>query len=225
MAATNANQDQQQSNMAQELESWKTPAAKDVAVAPKPGDAAPENPNLKLPTDKPTIIVFLRHCGCPFAEKTFKSMTTLSQLYKDQIHFIAVSHSSPEATEHWVVSVGGNWDVQVVVDYERDLYAQYGLGVSNTWHVLSPASLYKVLRLGKDEGIWNRPTQSGSRWQKGGAFAVAPEQDGRSGWEVKWAQVAASADDMPDLDKAIAALGFEVKTKPKVEEVKSYGFP
>lgn len=152
-------------------------------------------------------------------------MTTLSQLYKDKIYFVAVSHSSSEATEAWVVSVGGNWDVEVVVDEERDLYAQYGLGVSNTWHVLSPASLYKVFRLGKDEGIWNRPTQSGNRWQKSGAFAVSPESDGRPGWEVKWAQVAASADDVPDLNKAVEALGFEVKTKPKAEEVKSYGFP
>lgn len=58
-------QDQPQSSMAQELESWKTPAARDVADAPKPGDAAPQHPNLQLPKDKPTIIVFLRHCGCP----------------------------------------------------------------------------------------------------------------------------------------------------------------
>jgi hypothetical protein len=52
-------------NLAQEWESWKTPEAKDVQPAPKPGEQAPVNENFKLKTDKPTLIVFLRHCGCP----------------------------------------------------------------------------------------------------------------------------------------------------------------
>lgn len=52
---------------AQELGSWKTPAAKTVDPAPQPGSQAPAHPNLSLPADRPTIIVFLRHCGCPCA--------------------------------------------------------------------------------------------------------------------------------------------------------------
>jgi hypothetical protein len=140
------------------------------------------------------------------AEKVFKKLAELSTT-RPEVHYIAVSHSSPEATERWVVQVGGNWDVEVIVDWERELYAQWGLGVSNTWHVLNPLSLYNVIRLGKDEGIWNRPTESGSRWQTGGAFAVD------SKGVVKWAKVAASADDVPDLDAALTALGLDVKTK------------
>lgn len=48
-----------------ELQSFKSPPPKQVAPVPKVGDAAPEHDKLKLPRDKPTIIVFLRHCGCP----------------------------------------------------------------------------------------------------------------------------------------------------------------
>ncbi|KAI1144548.1 hypothetical protein F5Y05DRAFT_364997 [Hypoxylon sp. FL0543] len=198
------------SSPTQEVDSSKTAPAKQLPPAPQAGDKAPVHPNLALPKDKPTIIVFLRHCGCPFAEKTFKTLTSLSTQYKD-VNFIAVSHSSPEATERWVVSVGGNWDVNVVVDYERELYAQWGLPVSNTWHVFRPLTLYKTLKLAKDEHIFNRSNESGSRWQTSGAFAVDP--DG----VVRWAKVAASADDLPDLDAALTSLGVKVKPKPPPE--------
>lgn len=114
------------------------------------------------------------------------------------------------------MQVGGNWDVSVVVDYERELYAQWGLGVSSTWHVLNPMSLYRTIRLGKDEGIWNRTTESGTRWQTSGAFAV--DADG----VVRWAKVAATADDLPDLHEALGALGVKSRRKPVPEATSGF---
>lgn len=49
----------------QEFQSFKTPPAKQVAPVPKVGEPAPQHEKLKLDQGKPTIIVFLRHCGCP----------------------------------------------------------------------------------------------------------------------------------------------------------------
>lgn len=113
-----------------------------------------------------------------------------------------MSHSSALATENWIPQVGGTWNVDVIIDDARDLYAQWGLGLSSTWHIANPSALYSVFRLGKDEGIWNRPTESGSRWQTGGAFAV-----GRDG-TVRWVHVASSANDVSNLDAAAKSLGF-----------------
>lgn len=141
----------------------------------------------------------------PVAEKTFKALTAISSKYKDELHCVAVSHSSPEATERWVVQVGGNWEVEVVVDHEREMYARWGLPTSSTWHVLSPLSLYKTFQLGKQENIWNRATESGNRWQTAGAFGV--DADGT----VRCVQVAASADDMPDLNEAVRTLGIKLR--------------
>ncbi|KAI0023233.1 hypothetical protein F4780DRAFT_730487 [Xylariomycetidae sp. FL0641] len=203
-------------SFAQELESFKTPTAKEIKPIPGIGMPAPFNGNLELPDDRPTIIVFLRHCGCPFAEKTFKYLTTLSSRHAKQAHFVAVSHSSAEATERWVVSVGGNWNVSVVIDEQRDLYAQFGLGVSNTWHVLSPLTLYKTLQLGKSENIWNRPTESGNRWQTSGAFAV--DEKGI----VRWRKIARSADEVFDLEEGLQAVSVKPYPKPP-PEVKTYG--
>ena len=49
----------------QEWQSLKAPAVKDVAPALQVGDKAPTSEKLPLPGDRPTLIVFLRHCGCP----------------------------------------------------------------------------------------------------------------------------------------------------------------
>lgn len=50
-----------------EVQSFKSPPPREVAPVPKVGEPAREHADsvLKLPKDKPTIIVFLRHCGCP----------------------------------------------------------------------------------------------------------------------------------------------------------------
>lgn len=48
-----------------EFESWKTPEVKEVAPAPQVGTQAPSSVKLSLPDGRLTLIVFLRHCGCP----------------------------------------------------------------------------------------------------------------------------------------------------------------
>jgi hypothetical protein len=90
------------------------------------------------------------------------------------------------------------------VDHERELYARWGLGSSSFYHVLNPSSLYAVWTLGRAEGVWNRPTESGSRWQTAGTFAT--DIDGI----VRWVQVASSADDISDFKKALGSVGVSV---------------
>ena len=46
---------------------------------------------------------------------------------------------------------------------------------------------------------WNRPTESGSRWQTSGSFAVD-----RNG-VVKWGGAAVRADWIPDFEDAVKA--------------------
>jgi hypothetical protein len=82
-----------------------------------------------------------------------------------------------------------------------------GLGLTGTWHALSPGVIYSAFRMGLDEGVWNRPTESGSRWQKSGAFAV--DADG----VVRWMHVGATANELPDLKAGVEALGVTVTGK------------
>jgi hypothetical protein len=96
-------------------------------------------------------------------------------------------------------------NARVVVDFDKKAYAKWGLGTSSAWHFLNPWALYSVYAVGKGEGIWNRPTESGSRWQTSGAWAV--DTDG----VVKWGGLAKAADDVPDFGEALRSLELRSK--------------
>lgn len=123
------------------------------------------------------------------------------------IRFVAVSHSSRESTDKWLEAVSSSSpsdnhtnDVEVLVDASRDVFAAWGLGISSLWHVLSPWALYDVWKLGKQDQIWNRPTETGSRWQTAGTWAVD------ASGVVKGGGVAESASDMPDFGPLVGVL-------------------
>lgn len=119
------------------------------------------------------------------------------------IHFIAISHCTPAATNEWVKKLGGAWNVDVVVDQTRELYALWGLGVSNWGHLLHPRNGYNQIMLGKTQGVWGQQVgEGGSRWQVGGAFAI----DDRG--IMKWGKPMDSVDEEIRLDEAVRALGF-----------------
>lgn len=59
--------------------------------------------------------------------------------------------------------------------------------------------------LAKKEGIKNRWTESGSRWQRSGNFAV----DGEG--VVRWGRAADDASDIPDFEQLVKAV--DVKSK------------
>ncbi|KAF2137032.1 uncharacterized protein K452DRAFT_236552 [Aplosporella prunicola CBS 121167] len=192
-------------SLAQEFSSWRTPEAKPMDPVPEIGSTAPSTDKLGIPgaDGRSTVVTFLRHCGCPFAEKTFLSMRATAASHPS-IRFVAVSHSDAAATDKWLGALGGpgtgDAAVTVLSDPDRTLFARWGLGVSSFWHVLSPWALWAVYRLGADEGIWNRPTESGNRWQTAGSFAV----DARG--KVVWGRPAASASEVVEFGDAVAAL-------------------
>lgn len=72
--------------------------------------------------------------------------------------------------------------------------------------MLNPGSMWSVWKLGRQEGIWNRPPESGSRWQSAGTWAV----DGEG--IVRWGGVCERADEIPDFAEAVSALG-EIRKK------------
>ena len=80
------------------------------------------------------------------------------------------------------------------------MYSRWGLGIASTSHVANLQSIYAVLSLGLNEGIWNRPTESGNRWQVGGSFAV----DGNG--FVRWVHVPRNVADVGDYHEAEEVL-------------------
>ncbi|KAF2264588.1 hypothetical protein CC78DRAFT_533175 [Lojkania enalia] len=184
---------------------WSVPKAFDSWKTPQP----PPNPFPAM-DGRPCFVLFLRFCGCPFTEKLFLAMRSLSNRYPS-IRFIAISHCTPQATNDWVKSLGGAWNVDVVVDQARELYALWGLGISNWGHVLNPRNGYNQYMLGKKEGVWGRQVgEGGCRWQVGGAYAV--DERGL----IKWGGPMKSVDDAIQLEEGIRALGFGGDSRPGI---------
>ena len=74
------------------------------------------------------------------AQKTFLALRTLANRYASSLQCIAVSHSSPAATQKWLDLIGGAWNVQIVIDEDRAVYAAWGLGLGSVWYVFNPTS-------------------------------------------------------------------------------------
>lgn len=110
-----------------ELNSWLSPPSVQTAETPTVGQKAPSTPKLNIPAKdgKPTIISFLRHCGCPFAEKTFLNMRDMAAAHRD-VDWVAVSHSEQGATERWLAALpepakNTQPNLHVIVDAEREV--------------------------------------------------------------------------------------------------------
>ncbi|KAF2632055.1 hypothetical protein BU25DRAFT_358614 [Macroventuria anomochaeta] len=186
--------------------SWTTPPPTQNSVQPAPiaGDRAQSGVKLRLPAvdGRPCVVLFLRYCGCPFTEKLFLHLRSLANRHTS-IHFIVVSHCTQAATNEWVKKLGGPWMLDIIVDESRELYALWGLGISNWGHLLNPRNGYNQYMLGKKEGVWGQQVgEGGCRWQTGGAYAI----DGRG--IVKWAYPMKSVDDQVPIEEGIKELGF-----------------
>jgi hypothetical protein len=69
-------------------------------------------------------------------------------------------------------------------------------------------------KLGKEEGIWNRPTESGNRWQTGGNFGV--DEQGT----IKWAGKHARADEISDFKEGVECV---TRQKDQINESERTG--
>ncbi|KAI2472221.1 hypothetical protein F4781DRAFT_420110 [Annulohypoxylon bovei var. microspora] len=223
-------------------QAWLSPVPPPVPVAecPKPGDLAPldRDRQLTFGGGKPIIVLFLRCVGCAFAQKSFLALRELAIKNQGRLTCIAVSHSSREATSKWLDILGGAWNVEVVIDEDRAVYAAWGLGLSNFWYMFNPTT---QMQGWKEKGwlgikVANSLQRTGTLKQDGttnsaasadaaGVGAAPDPSEGPSTvmgnkWQqaglfavdgrgtVTWATKALRADDLMDLNAAAASLGF-----------------
>ncbi|HEX8073620.1 MAG TPA: AhpC/TSA family protein [Thermoleophilaceae bacterium] len=180
------------------LRTFLPPLPLPTAAPPEPGEPARELPEPGLDgEERPAVVAFLRHTGCPFAEATARALREAAAAEPD-VAWVAVSHAPTAATARWREAIGGMEGVRVLIDPERIHYATWGLGRTSVTHFMGRRSLAEVARLAKD-GIRNRHPD-GTRWQGAGAFAVD------AGGTVRWRHLPTHAGDLPPLGEAVVAL-------------------
>ncbi|KID84237.1 Thioredoxin-like fold protein [Metarhizium guizhouense ARSEF 977] len=130
---------------------WLSPPPPPIQVSrvPRIGEPAPRDRHGKLATGRGrrVLVVFLRCVGCAcksqesqLPPKTFINLRTLANRHSQTVTCVAVSHASEPATRKWIDLLGGAWNVQVVIDEDRAIYAAWGLGVANVWHLFNPTT-------------------------------------------------------------------------------------
>ena len=80
------------------------------------------------------------------------------------------------------------------------MYRAWGLGNVGPWHLFNRAAFEELGRLGREEGIKVRGTESGSRWQGAGSWAVSKEG------VVVWGGSAGSAEEGGGFEEAVRLL-------------------
>ncbi|THX83888.1 hypothetical protein D6D05_03369 [Aureobasidium pullulans] len=180
-----------------------------VAALPEIGDQAPArvgSVDLKSGGGRPTLVAFVRHCGCPFAEKEVQLLGAESRK-NEKLHVVIVQHSEEATTQQWFEDIGGkkafpdSKRYTLVADPERKAYAAWGVG-SLGWGGMVNGGVMEALKsLKESDGIDLRPTGVGSyRWQNSGGFAVD------SAGTIRWRKIAKDSSDMCDYSEAAKTI-------------------
>ena len=203
--------------------SFRRPDGPALDEVPEVGSVAPERP--RVGSGRPRVVLFLRHIGCAFGESMLKDLREASREHPE-MEFVAVTHGDPEAATNWCRQLGigtveiervtgeptsVEWcqdiehaDVRVFVDPEREVYAEWGLGLGGANHLLDPRVLWSVAKV--HLGGSRDRVSSGSRWQRAGMFTV--DADGF----VRAVHTADYAGDMPDIEVATTFLAGSSNT-------------
>ena len=170
------------------------PKQQDVSERLDIGDTVPEG---LASHGQYSLIVFLRHTGCPFAEAMLKDLSELADEHAE-LHCVAVCHGEHDITQAWINQFELSPELNIYFDDNRELYGKWGLGYSNIFHLANPKMLYSLISL-LPQGIHNRDA-SGTRWQPHASFLVCPDQT------VQWVHYPQHAGDLPDLHDAANAI-------------------
>lgn len=146
------------------------------------GQTVPQSSALAA-SERLRVVAFIRHVGCPFAENTVKQLRLWAEQHPHVAVFI-VSHGNASQSTEWINTLGGLGRLRLLIDTQRELHAQWGVGFSNFWHFAGPSSLLGVAAL-LFKGIRNR-NAAGTRWQRAALFLL-------NGECVLWSHVPRSA--------------------------------
>lgn len=168
------------------------PEPHELSSLPSVGAPAPSGPPLDALRGMPGLVAFLRHPGCPCAERSVRALRRLAS------RTVIVLHGEPDHADSWLASIGGAGALAVVHDRDRLEYARWGIGLTDTRHFLSMAPLLSVVR-GWSDGVRNRDA-TGTRYQQAATFAVDEHSI------VRWRQLASHGGELPDFGVGLSAL-------------------
>lgn len=179
-----------------------------TASFPSLGAAAPSalGPISFSTLHQPALVAFVRHCGCPFAEKEVRMLGEVAAEHTG-IHVVIVQHSPEEQTRAWFERIGGHdmfpddKRVTLVADPGRELYAAWGVGQLGWTNLVNPEVARTLHKQKLEEGLdITKSDWYGYRWQNSAGFAVDTEG------KITWRKLARESSDVCDYREAADSL-------------------
>lgn len=125
---------------------------------------------LDLSHDKPTLVVFLRHSGCPFCLEALHDIQRQRRVIEDAGTQIVLVHMGPEEADFKMFEAHGVQDLPRIADPDQSLYRSFGLRRGSLWQLGGPKVWLRVFRA---VAVGKRVVKaSGDAWQMPGVFLL-----------------------------------------------------
>lgn len=93
---------------------------------------------LEMSRERPVMLVFLRHTGCPFCREAMADIKRQRAELERRVKVVFVHQAPEDAANAAFFEAAGVGDVPRVSDPERRLYAAMGLRRGSLWAVFGP---------------------------------------------------------------------------------------
>ena len=128
----------------------------------------------QLARDRPLLMIFLRHGGCPFCRQVLADLQAKRPAIEARGTRIALVHMMSDAEAASLFAKYGADDLPRISDPERRLYQQFELPRAGYWEIAGPPTWWSGLKATLSGNLPSKPR--GDIFQLPGAFLI---QDGK----------------------------------------------
>lgn len=123
-----------------------------------------------LSHDRPMLIIFLRHSGCPFCIEAMTDLSKQRRVIESSGVGVVLVHMGDEPGSQEFFDSNGVGDIPRISDPEQKLYMSFGLKRGNLWQLGGPKVWWRVFQAGL---VGKRVGKAvGDAWQMPGAFLL-----------------------------------------------------
>ncbi|MDX2114256.1 MAG: redoxin domain-containing protein, partial [Planctomycetota bacterium] len=100
---------------------------------------------LEMSEQRPTLVVFLRHSGCPFCIEAMADVARQRRAIEQSGVQVVLAHMGPEPAGE-IFEANGVGDLPRISDPEQKLYRAFGLRRGNLWQLGGPKVWWRVFQ-------------------------------------------------------------------------------
>ena len=130
------------------IESIDTPAGSDLTAALETARTQRGDSLLDLTNGRPTLVVFLRHSGCPFCKEALADVSSQRERIERGGAGVVLVYQWDAGGADELFEQAGLDDLPRIADPNRELYDAFGVARGSAWQIGGPVVWWRVLTAG-----------------------------------------------------------------------------